>query len=511
MPEEGKDYQYKPKKTVKRADDILFRPWKELKSLQDRTLHHFITTRLYPFSPHYRKLFDKNNIRPDSIRRAEDLKALPFTSKKSFLEVVEEDPAVGTLAFCLQPNEETIKKYLPKGELLNIFLMKTLRGEDYVKNRLEKEYKPIFLTATAGTTNNPISFLYTSYDIDNLYLYGKRLLSIIDIKKEKAAVNVFPYAPHLAFWQTVFGGISADVFILSTGGGKTLGTEGNIRSILKVRPEFLIGVPNYVYHLLKTARAEKHNMSFLKRIVLGAGRVSTGFKLKLCGILDDMGSSNVQVMGTYGFTEARSAWAECSTPIDVSSGYHTYPDKEIFEVIDPETGEVKGEGEDGELVYTCIDGRGSAVIRYRTGDYVKGGITYAPCPHCGRTVPRISSDIVRTSNVKNLQLSKIKGSLINVNDLEYFLDSKKEINDWQIEITKKDGDPYEVDELILYVCPFGDVDKAELARHINEEVLTVTDVTFNKIHFVSAEEIHHRIEIEASVKAKKIVDRRPNV
>ncbi len=489
--------------------NIPFRPWKELRSLQGRTLHHFVTRHLYPFSPYYRKLFDKNKINPDSIRTVDDLRVIPFSSKNSFLEALSEDPARGALAFCLQPNEEAIRRYLPKTESIKFLCLNLLRGKGYLEGRLEKEYKPIFLTATAGTTNQPVAFLYTSYDIDNLYTYGKRLFEIINIAKEKNAVNVFPYAPHLAFWQTVFGGIAANVFILSTGGGKTLGTEGNIRAILKMKPEFLIGVPSYVYHLLKTARAEKLDMSFLNRVVLGAGRVPTGFKLKICNLLNEMGASDVRIMGTYGFTEARSAWAECSTSIDVSSGYHTYPDKEIFEVIDPETGEVKGEGGDGELVYTCIDGRGSCVIRYRTGDFVRGGITYLPCPHCGRTVPRISSDIGRTSNIKSLQLSKIKGSLVNINDLEYLLDNKKEINEWQIEIVKKDNDPYEVDELILYLCLFDGIDKEGFAHHLNDDVLSATDITFNKIIFVSADEIHRRIEIEAAVKAKKIVDKRP--
>lgn len=493
---------------MNKSDNILFQPWKELKNLQNRNLHHFITEHLYPFSPYYRKLFDKNKIDPHKIKTVDDLKVIPFSSKNSFLDAPGKDPAKKTLDFCLQPNEEAIKKYLPKTGLIKFLCLNMLKGKHWVKKNLEKEYKPIFLTATAGTTNNPISFLYTSHDIQNLHVYGRRLLDIMGIRKEHTAVNVFPYAPHLAFWLTVFGGISADVFILSTGGGKTLGTEGNIRSILKVKPEFLIGVPSYVYHLLKAARSKNLDMSFLIRIVLGAGRVPVGFKLKICNLLNEMGSFDVRIMGTYGFTEARSAWSECPTAIDASSGYHTYPDKEVFEVINPDTGEVLGEGEDGELVYTCIDGRGSSVIRYRTGDYVKGGIAYSPCPHCGRTVPRISSDIGRTSNIKSLQLSKIKGSLVNINNLEYLLDNKKEINEWQIEIVKKDNDPYEVDELVLYVCTFGDVDKEEFARRLNDDALSATDVSFNKINFVSPDEIHRRIDIEASVKARKIVDKR---
>ena len=101
-------------------------------------------------------------------------------------------------------------------------------------------------------------------------------------------------------------------------------------------------------------------------------------------MLNAQGARNVYIFGTYGFTEARTAWAECPTENHLSSGYHLYPDKEIFEIIDPATGEVKDDDEDGELVYTSLDSRASVMLRYRTGDIVKGGITHEPCPYCGR-------------------------------------------------------------------------------------------------------------------------------
>lgn len=494
---------------IKRNGDCLFQPWGKLKSLQDRKLNYFITRYLYPFSPYYRRLFDKNKIRPDSIRTVEDLRRIPLTSKDDFLDSPDKETAQRNLDFLLQPNEELIKKYLPKADLIKFLFLKLAMGTPYIKERLEREYLPIFVTATAGTTNVPITFLYTSYDIENLKVYGRRTLEICGIKRGGRIVNTFPYAPHLAFWQTVFAGLAANVFILSTGGGKTLGTEGNIRSILKVKPQVLIGVPSYIYHILKKAHEERLDLSFLNNVALGAARVPRGFKLKISKLLTDMGASEVKVFGTYGFTESRCAWVECPTEIDLSSGYHTYPDKEVFEVIDPETGEVKPEGEDGEIVYTGIDGRGSCVLRYRTGDLVRGGIIYSPCPYCGRTVPRLSSDIVRASNIKNIQLSKIKDTLVNLNELELFLDNKEEIDSWQIEIRKKSDDPYEVDELILYASLSRDLDKKDFAAHLNQELISVTEISFNQINFVSKDDIQHRTEIETALKTKRIVDKRP--
>lgn len=492
-------------------ENLLRRPWKELKELQDRKLRHFIENRLYPFSPFYRSLFDKNKIKPDEIRTVEDLSKIPFTSKQSFIDLIKENPSQSNLAFLLQPNSEVMKKFLPKKELLRFLVLKTIKGKDYLKTSLEREYRPIFLTATAGTTEFPIPFLYTSFDLENLKVYGKRIIEVLGIQKDQKVINVFPYAPHLAFWLTVFAGLAGGIFMLSSGGGKTVGTEGNIRTLLKIKPQFLIGVPSFVYHLLKTAREQNHKLNFLNRIVLGAARVPPGFKRKLSALLEEIGASDVKIMGTYGFTESRSAWVECPTEIEISSGYHTYPDQEIFEVIDPETGQVKGEGEDGELVYTNIDARGTCVLRYRTGDLVRGGILYSPCPYCGRTVPRISSDIVRASNMKNVQVSKIKDTLVNLNNLEYLLEDKEEIDDWQIEITKKDQDPYEVDQLILYVSLLDSVNRQEFAARLNQEVLASAEISFNQINFVSSQEIRERTEVESAVKAKKIVDKRPKI
>ena len=276
-----------------------------------------------------------------------------------------------------------------------------------------------------------------------------------------------------------------------------------------MKPAVLVGVPCYVYHVLREAQKRGCRMEFLKKIVLGASRVNEGFKIKVADLLRDMGSTDVSVFGTYGFTEARAAWAECPTAIDVSSGYHLYPDKEIFEVIDPETGEVKGEGEDGELVYTSIDARGSVVVRYRTGDFAKGGITHEPCLHCGRFVPRISSDITRLSDVKDLQLSKIKGSLVNLNNFMSILSDIPFVDEWQIELRKKDNDPFEVDEVIVFICKKSGADEAQLEAEIKKDMLLLTEVTPNEVHFIELQEMVKRLDLETANKAKRIVDTRP--
>lgn len=488
-------------------DKLSFLPAKKIKEIQNRKLRYFISSKLYPFSPYYRKLFDSHKIKPQYIKTAADLKILPFTKKEDFLPT--RDNPKRFIDFILQPNEALIKKYLPKGQLVRLGLLKVTRGAEHVKHLLEKEYRPIFLTATTGTTEQSVSFLYTDYDIENLHISGYRLLEVFAGTSEIRGVNLFPYAPHLAFWQTVFAGIRHNAFILSTGGGKVMTTQANIDAISKIRPSVIIGVPSYVYHVVRTASELGRDFSFIQKVVLGAQAVPLGFKQKLAELLKGIGARHIRVMGTYGFTEAKCAWGECPTPLRISSGYHTYPDKEIFEIINPNTGEVKKEGEDGELVYTSIDARGSCVVRYRTGDLVKGGVVYTPCPYCKRTVPRISSQITRAYNIKSLRLSKVKGTLVNLNTFGAILEAEKEIEEWQIELRKRNNDPYEVDELAVYLCLKKGVEQEGLKERLKNKIHTATEVTPNEIIILPHKEMLERVEMEISQKVKRLIDKRP--
>src|SRR5512135_2070288 len=240
-------------------------PPRELKALQNRTLRHFIRRTLYPFSPYYHRLFNRNKIDPARIKTVEDLKVVPFTQKEDLLPTRENPDRF--FDFVLQPQEATIRKYWRKDKWLWFALLGAVKGKGYVRRILREEYRPVFLTATTGTTNQPASFLYSGYDLENLRQFGYRLLEVLGGWEDSRAVNLFPYAPHLAFWQTVFAGFSHHNFMLSTGGGKVMGTEGNIETICKVKPNIVIGIPGYLYHLVRTAKEMGKDFSFVQKVV----------------------------------------------------------------------------------------------------------------------------------------------------------------------------------------------------------------------------------------------------
>lgn len=486
--------------------NLLTTRWQDLpehliRRLQAEKLRRYIRGVVFPFSAHYRELFRRHGLGPDSIRSLEDLQRLPFTSKTDLLGAPGQPPRVQD--FLLIPSEAALSRRP------STILRALLRGREHVKNSLEAEFRPIFMTSTTGRSADPIPFLYTQRDLDHLTLAGKRLFEVCGAQREMRLVSLFPFAPHLAFWQAHYGGVASGVFVASTGGGKVMGTEGNLRLIRKIKPDVLIGMPTFIYHVLHQAVEEGVRCENLRRIVLGGEKVSDGLRRKLTHLAVELGARETDVLATYGFTEAKLAWTECPCgPKQVPAGYHLYPDLGIIEVINPITGAVVPPGEPGELVYTPLDARGTVVLRYRTGDLIDGGLVYGPCPHCGRSAPRLVGNISRCSEVKEMRLDKIKGTLVDFNQLEHVLDDAEHVGAWQLELRKRNDDPLEVDELVLHVEIRGDVRGDRLTRDLTNRFAAETEIHPNRIVFHDGEEMRELQGVGRQLKESKIVDHR---
>jgi hypothetical protein len=93
------------------------------------------------------------------------------------------------------------------------------------------------------------------------------------------------------------------------------------------------------------------------------------------------------VLGVHVPAGHRLLWGECRES-GGRRGLHTYPDLELVQAVDAESGEASGSGP-RELVLTQLGLRGTALLRWRTGDLVEQVDTSA-CPSCGRTVPRVA-------------------------------------------------------------------------------------------------------------------------
>ena len=125
----------------------------------------------------------------------------------------------------------------------------------------------------------------------------------------------------------------------------------------------------------------------------------------------------LRAVNFYGLSEmcGPGVAAEC---IEARDGLHVHEDHFVVEVVDPETGAVLGEGEEGELVFTTIAKEAMPFLRYRTGDL--GSLTLEPC-HCGRTTARIRGlrgrrdDMIVVRGV-NVYPSNVEHALLSVPD-----------------------------------------------------------------------------------------------
>ena len=457
-------------------------------------LRNYLRRVVLPFSAHYRRLFEQLGLSADSFGSLEDLQRVPFTPEqpqrvRDF--IVTPDPP----ALARRPS---------------IILRALLHGRQAVKDGFEAEFRPIFMTFTTGRSAEPTPVLYTQRDVGHLATAGRRMVEVLGARPEDRLLNILPFAPHLAFWLTHYAGIAGNLLTLSSGGGKVMGTEGNLRHIRKFKPDVIIGIPTFIYHLLHQAAEQGMHCENLKALVLAGEKVSAGLRQKLRDLGRELGARDLAVLATYGFTEAKLAWAECPFPHDQPSpGYHLYPDLGILEVVDPQTGRPLPPGQAGEIVFTPLDARGTVVLRYRTGDYTDGGLTYEPCPYCGRSLPRLVGNISRSSEIKEMNLDKIKGTLVDFNELEHVLDDAPHIGAWQVELRKANDDPHDLDEIILHVQKIDGTDETQVSEQLSRRCVEHLEIRPNRIVFHNAFEMRRLQGVGKLLKEQKLVDHRP--
>jgi len=483
------------------------KPWPQWQAERNARLRRFVNTELYPYSPFYRRLFDRQRIDPRSIRTIDDLRRIPFTTKRDIAPTPENPRR--HLDLILQPDAEKLKAHAPKSLLLRLAIEKLRHGDAAAAELVRRAYAPVLMTFTTGRTALPTQFAYAWCDYERLALGGKRLIDTLGLDPRDLSLDVFPYAPHLAFWQVVTGGMASTMLILHTGGGKVMGTQGNLAALERMQPALLMAVPGYAYHLLRAAVDRGMRVTSLKRVLLGAERVPPALKKRLAALAEQLGSPGVAVQGTYGFTEARLAWAECTPPDhDTSYGYHTFPDLDVFEVVDPESGEPVGPGATGEVVYSSLSGHGSCVLRYRTGDIAEGGIVYDPCPGCGRVVPRISSKLSRKSDVGEFQLTKIRGTLVDLNNFLPAMAEVPEVVEWQLVVKKRNDDPEDLDELVLFIAVRDGTDLDALKLLLARKLLADIEVTPNRIEALPLAQLEANLGLDTQMKELRIRDLR---
>jgi len=176
----------------------------------------------------------------------------------------------------------------------------------------------------------------------------------------------------------------------------------------------LVCTPSYALHLAE-AVAEKgiqRDELRLRLGLFGAEPWSESMRKEIETRL------RVSATDNYGLSEVMGPGV--SMECGFKSGMHLSEDHFLFEVIDPDTGEVLPSGKTGELVITTLTKEAFPVIRFRTRDLTR--LMPEPCP-CGRKFMRMQRVMGRTDDMLiikgvNVFPSQIEAVLFDIEGTE---------------------------------------------------------------------------------------------
>lgn len=421
-------------------------PRKKIKEIQLEKLKKMIYY-IYDNVKFYRDKLDDFGISPGDIRKIEDLKKLPFTTK------------------------DDLRNNYPYG-------LFAVPMSDIVRRH-----------ASSGTTGRPTVVGYTRKDLEWWSEMVARIASAGGATKNDIA--------HISFGYGLFtGGFGLHYGLEKIGAAVIPVSSGNTQRQLQLLKDFgasvLVGTPSYALHILdmmKEMNIKPEKDLKLKFGLFGAepwsesirNELERGFKLTAT---DNYGMSEVIGPGISG---------ECLE----KKGMHINEDSFIIEVIDPKTGEWLDEGEKGELIITPLDKEALPLLRYRTKDL--SVINEEPCS-CGRTTARIMKIMGRTDDMLivrgvNVFPSQIEEVLLEIEGVapHYQIVVDRQHNIDSLEIRVEAVDSIFFDEMKKIV---------ELENRIVNKLYAVLGIKV-KLKLVEPRTIERSLG-----KAKRVVDRR---
>jgi len=371
----------------------------------------------------YCEKFHRAGIELAGVRSADDLRALPFTTKSELAADQEEHP--------------------PYGRLLSYPLAR---------------YS--YLHQTSGTSGRPLKWLDTREDWDAWLRCWSYVYRAAGVSEDDLVFCAFSFGPYLSHWAAMDGARYVGALCLSGGG---LSSEQRVRMIVDNRCTVLVCTPTYALHLAEVAEGLGIDLrSSAVRTTIHAGEPGASVEsVKRC-IERAWGAI---CFDHAGATEA-GAWAfDCQAQ---SGSIHLNELDFIFEVIDPLTAEHVGEGVRGELVVTTLSRPGMPVLRYRTGDLVE--LTSEPCG-CGRTLSRIKGGVLGRAD----DMLIVRGVNLYPSAIDNLVRALPSIVEYEVEIKRIAG----MDDLLLKIEinerePFQPVRQAVLAAFRSQLNIRVT-------------------------------------
>lgn len=337
----------------------------ELRTLQTERLQSTLHN-AYANIPRYTRAFDAAGVHPDDVTSLDDLARLPFLVK------------------------DDLREAYPFG-------MFAVPREDLVR-----------VHASSGTTGKPTVVGYTAADIDTWATVMARSLFAAGGRPGDLLHNAYGYGLFTGGLGAHYGGEKLGCTVVPFGGGQT---ERQIQLITDFEPRLITVTPSYCLNLI--GEMERLGIdpaaTSLQVGIFGAEPWTEGMRTEIEGRL------GIDAVDIYGLSEVIGPGVaqEC---VETKDGLTIWEDHFYPEIIDPETGDVLPDGEEGELVITSLTKQALPVIRYRTRDIT------TLLPGTARTMRRLARITGRSDDMLiirgvNVYPSQIEAELMQVDGL----------------------------------------------------------------------------------------------
>ena len=292
------------------------------------------------------------------------------------------------------------------------FMIKTDLRDEYPYGLTAAPMKDIVrFHCSSGTTGKPICIPATMADVDIWSDGVARCLAMYGITEEDVLQVSYGYGLFTGGLGAHYGGEKLGCAVLPTGAGNT---EKQIMLMKDLGVTAIACTPSYFLHLATTAAqmgVDFRRDTKLKHGIFGAEPWTDEIRRKIEEI------SGIAAHDIYGLTEIAGPGVAGNCPY--CNGLHVWEDHFYPEIIDPDTLEVLPDGEQGELVFTTLDRRGTPMVRYRTRDISR--LQTEPCK-CGRTMRVMDRIHARTDDMLivhgvNVFPSQIETGLMKVPEI----------------------------------------------------------------------------------------------
>lgn len=435
--------------------DIETMPQKDLEALQLKMLKNQLE-KAYNKSPAYRKIFDEEGFKVDSIKKLEDVTKVPFTEKKH----LRDGYAWG---FCTN-------------------------RDDVVE-----------VHTTSGTTGKPVPGFSTMKDIDIWGDCNARILKACGLGKGDILQNSYGFGLPTGGSGFQYGCHKLGIPMIPIGPGQT---ERQLMLMQDFGVTAITMTPSFAAYVGRKAQSLGVDPANDLDVRVGLHGAEPWSEAQRTALQEMYGMDAYDEFGMTEFNGPGMA-AEC----EAKNGLHAWGDAFLMEIIDPETGEWVADGEQGEIVWTWLYSDGTALIRYKSRDIAKG--THETCD-CGRTHPRFFGIIGRVDDSVSVSgfivyPTQVEDALLPIKDLD--------ANFFQIIVDR----PGDVDVLSIRIEAASDAIANDTSKHpdlvnlVRNRVKETCGVTPKKVEILAPETIDRKMSGEAKMATGRVIDNRGDI